>query len=416
MFNAKTVLSFGLLTLSLLDSVTSVPVRREVPQEHSHNAIIASVRTSLNTNNPAKIEDSVFGLLGDKAALEGAGSITDPECLQQATADQAFTNAKAAGDVEGMTNALIYRALERNTGSVGLQSNSCTTIQAVNPEIAAIKQHQDPASTNAAATNKAIALELAKQIASIGGNPQDALKSGTFAPGKIGDPTAKGNTCDVADDTEGCIFSQNLIVDDATAAEIDAAVQGISASTSSGSANASSSSSSTASASSDSAASSASSSDSNSASCSASSESSAAPAAAATGTSDAASSSSGSAASSSGIINTGPKCTDPGVKFGAGLGGRQATAFAFEADDPANSQAGSALNIGVILNAICTGLVNHCGFKNTDAVVTQCQQAETETKAQGNNGATADFWNAKFGIKTNFAALDTQAAAAKAGK
>lgn len=146
----------------------------------------------------------------------------DTDCLQQATADQAFTNAKADGDVQGMTDALIYRALERNSGSVGATTNACTSIQAVNPEIAAIQQHQDPASPSAAAVNKAIVLELAKQIASIGGNPLDALQSGTFAPGKIGDPTAKGNTCDVADDTEGCIFTQNLLVEDATEDEINA--------------------------------------------------------------------------------------------------------------------------------------------------------------------------------------------------
>ena len=94
-----------------------------------------------------------------------------------------------------MTAALIFRTLERNTGQVGLKSNSCTTIEAVNPEIAALQQHQDPASEGAAATNKAIVLELAKQIASVGGNAQDALQSGSFPPGKIGDPTAAGNTC-----------------------------------------------------------------------------------------------------------------------------------------------------------------------------------------------------------------------------
>lgn len=55
-----------------------------------------------------------------------------------------------------MTNALIYRALERNTGKVGLASVTCTAVKAVNPEIAAVSQHQDPASANAAATNKAI--------------------------------------------------------------------------------------------------------------------------------------------------------------------------------------------------------------------------------------------------------------------
>lgn len=84
----------------------------------------------------------------------------DLNCLQQATADQAFTNAKAAGqflflspskrglgaddlmsgDVTAMTDALIYRALERNTGSVGLASVLCTSVKAVNPEIAAVSQ------------------------------------------------------------------------------------------------------------------------------------------------------------------------------------------------------------------------------------------------------------------------------------
>ncbi len=64
----------------------------------------------------------------------------DTDCLQQATADQAFTNAKAAGDVQGMVDALIYRALERNSGSVGATTNACTSITAVNPEIAAVQQ------------------------------------------------------------------------------------------------------------------------------------------------------------------------------------------------------------------------------------------------------------------------------------
>lgn len=60
--------------------------------------------------------------------------------MQQATADQAFTNAKAARDVVGMTAALVYRALERNTGSVGQASVPCVKIKAVNPEIASIAQ------------------------------------------------------------------------------------------------------------------------------------------------------------------------------------------------------------------------------------------------------------------------------------
>ena len=82
-----------------------------------------------------------------------------------------------------------------------------------------------------ASTNKAITLELARQIASVGGDPQEALKSGTFAPGELDDPTAAGSSCNDADDALGCIFSKDLLVEDATAEEIDAAVaeEGVSA-------------------------------------------------------------------------------------------------------------------------------------------------------------------------------------------
>lgn len=219
---------FKSVCLALLYSAAlniAAPIlRREVPQEHSHENILILMRDAIATgSNPQNLGDPVFGLLGDAAAAGGLGDTTDPECLQQNTADLAFTNAKAAGNVTLMTAALIYRALERNTGAVGLQSNACTSTTAVNPEIAAISQHQDPASTNAAATNKAIVLTLAQQIASIGGNPLDALKSGTFAPGTIGDPTARGNTCDNIVD-EGCINADNLLVDDATSEEISQAV------------------------------------------------------------------------------------------------------------------------------------------------------------------------------------------------
>ena len=138
----ETLLS--ILALSAINQ--AAPVRmlygREVPQEHSHNTFLASVRTSLAANNPDNIQDPVFGLLGNAAAAAGQGSITDTDCLHQATADQAFTNAKAAGNVAGMTNALIYAALERNTGKVGQASLLCTAIKATNREIGAISQHQ----------------------------------------------------------------------------------------------------------------------------------------------------------------------------------------------------------------------------------------------------------------------------------
>ncbi|CZT11247.1 related to cell wall mannoprotein [Rhynchosporium graminicola] len=217
-----------LLAVFGLVSAAPAKLRREVPQELSHNKFLASVRKSLNLDNPDEIKDPVFGLLGNAAAAEGAGKITNLDCLHQATADRAFTNAKAAGDVQSQVDALIFAAIERNTGSVGLKSVLCTDA-AVNPEIQALTQHQDPASENAAADNKALVLTLAKEIATLGGDPLDALLSGTFAPGKIGDPTAAGNTCDVADDAEGCIFTQKLLVNDATEAEIQAAVSGVTA-------------------------------------------------------------------------------------------------------------------------------------------------------------------------------------------
>jgi hypothetical protein len=128
-----------------------------------------------------------------------------------------------------MVSALTYRAIERNTGSVGLASVICESITPVNPEIAALSQHQDPASDNAAAINKDITLNLAMQIAAVGGDPLEALLSGTFEPGEIGDPTAAGNTCNDENDDEGCIFTSNLLVPDASEDEILAAVQGIAA-------------------------------------------------------------------------------------------------------------------------------------------------------------------------------------------
>ncbi|KAI8285282.1 hypothetical protein K4K56_009625 [Colletotrichum sp. SAR 10_98] len=197
----------------------------EVPQEHSHEKYLRAVNALLKQDNPLNIQDAVFGLLGNAAAEAGAGDVTNLDCLHQATADSAFTAAKAANDVDGMASALVFRAVERNTGSVGLKSVLCDET-AQNPEIAALTQHQDPASEGAAATNKEITLELARQLAAVGADPMLALDSGTFEPGDPNDNTGAGNTCDDADDAEGCIFSQNLLVQDATAEEIQAAVDG----------------------------------------------------------------------------------------------------------------------------------------------------------------------------------------------
>jgi len=338
--------------------------RREVPQEHSHTSIITAVRKSLDISNPDNIEDLIFALLGNTAAAAGAGSVSDLDCLQQAVADQAFTNAKTAGDVNGMVNALLFRALERNTASVGATSANCTSLTAVNPEIAAISQHQDPASTGAAANNKAVVLALAQQIAAVGGDPQDALQSGTFAPGQIGDPTGAGNTCDVEGDVPGCIFTQNLLVDDATADEITAAAGGVSNTTSAATATAAST----------------------------------APAAVATNVA-AASTTSTSTNSSIGDFGS---CSVPQIQFGTGFDGRTETSY--EPVDEVSYNHGSADNIDIITQFICNTLTNTCGADQTakDTCATASTAADAQTKG---TGAQADAFNAVFGITTDFAAV-----------
>ncbi|KAJ7713365.1 hypothetical protein B0H14DRAFT_3099092 [Mycena olivaceomarginata] len=341
-----------------------------MPNIHSHQAILTAVQ-------------AIFGLLGNAAAAGGLGKLTDANCLQQATADQAFTNAKTAGDVDGQVSALIYRALERNSGTVVGTTTPCTTLQAVNPEIAAIQQHQDPASTNAAAVNKAIVLELAKQIASVGGNPQDALKSGTFAPGNPNDSTGKGNTCDDANDAIGCIVSQNL-VPDATADEINSAVAGVSAATTAAAAPSST----------DTSASDASS-----------------PEAA---TADSAVAATGTATSSSignfGMLiiflsrhrnSYGLQTNAPSPRSSLVLASTTARRPSFQPVDKTSFNHGSSQAISIITQAICDTLVNSCGADATAKAT--CAAAQTAANAAPpKTGIDADIFNGFFGIATNF--------------
>ena len=158
----------------------------EAPQEHSHEAIVQATQAMLELDNPLQIENAVFGLLGDAGAKSGAGSVTNLKCLQQNIADQAFTNAKAANSVAGMANALMFRALERNTTPVGGASEACDET-AVNPEVAAVTQHQDPASPEAAG-NKQVVLDLATQLQAVGADPNLAIQTGTFPAGTVSFP------------------------------------------------------------------------------------------------------------------------------------------------------------------------------------------------------------------------------------
>lgn len=135
---------------------------------------------------------------------------------QMAIADLAFTNAKKKHDLDGQVAALIYRALERNTAegsfavrphvgwltqspAEGAMSALCTSMEAVNPEIAALQQMQDPASTGAASHNQAIILELSRQISIVGGDPVEALDA---VPEDSSDTPGVGRPCSGSD----CIY------------------------------------------------------------------------------------------------------------------------------------------------------------------------------------------------------------------
>jgi hypothetical protein len=279
-----------------------------------------------------------------------------------------------------MTNALIYRALERNTGKIGLASVPCASIQAVNPEIAALQQHQDPAGEGAQELNKQIAAELARQIASIGGDPTLANEASTFAPGDLNDPTAAGNTCDDPNDDAGCINSLNLRVDDLSADEIATAVADVGGAGAAIAANQTV------------------------AACNvtapakgkdakaakgkaAKADKKAAPAAADSAAQADAQAVAGAAGADFGA------CSNPAINFGATSDGRQQDAF--EPADLSEFNHGSALNIAVISNFICSQLSSSC--KANAAAVSACEGAASA--AQGLVGAqAADAFNAAIGI------------------
>ena len=157
--------------------------KREVPQEHSHEGILRAANDALKLDNPLEIQDAVFSLLGNAAAALGAPNVENLDCLQQIVADQALTNAKAAGDLEAAANAILFRALEKNTLTVGEASPLCDEVP-VNAELVGIQQHQDPASPEAAG-NADIELAVAIALASIGADPLLALNTATFPPGEV---------------------------------------------------------------------------------------------------------------------------------------------------------------------------------------------------------------------------------------
>lgn len=288
-----------------------------------------------------------------------------------------------------MVDALVFRALERNSGAVGTASANCTSITAVNPEIAALSQHQDPASTGAAAINKQVALDLAVQIASVGGDPQIAIKSGTFQPGTIGDPTAAGFTCDDANDPDGCIFTQDLLVADVTADEIDAAVADAGVSTSTSSTSAADPCDSAAAAASTAATATTSTSD----PCDSAVATPTPSAAAADPCDDSSSSTTTTTTAATSSLDLGTCAgADPSIVFAAGFDGR--TEESFEPVDESTFNHGSADGINIITGFICQQLSDSC--KASATTLTACASASAAASTASGQAA-ADAWNAIMG-------------------
>ena len=94
---STTIVSLALIAVAQASNSHSfMKIKREVPQarrqschlstladdllpsqEHSHEQFLITVRASLQQNNPDRINDPVFGLLGAAAAAGGAGNIKD---------------------------------------------------------------------------------------------------------------------------------------------------------------------------------------------------------------------------------------------------------------------------------------------------------------------------------------------------
>ncbi|KAK4034867.1 hypothetical protein C8A01DRAFT_18374, partial [Parachaetomium inaequale] len=89
---------------------------------------------------------------------------------------------------------------------------------------------------------------------------------------------------------------------------------------------------------------------------------------------------------------------DPTIQFTGGLGGRPATEFTFQSNDPAiaaNQQ--EALNPNIITNRICDELTNICDANQ--AAKDLCEDAQAQIQALGTRDAsTAQAWNGLLGF------------------
>lgn len=198
------------LTLAACISTFTL-ILAETPQHISHEKLIVPIRDVLTRAGivknkaavkpppPARFPDPFFSILGDEKANEFSAD-GNGKCLQQDLADAAMTIAKSRGDKKLMGDAILFRAIERNTPAVGQASKLCDHVP-VNRELENVLQHQDPSSPGAAEHNKKVELEVAHQLSKLGLDPMLALETATFAPSK--DPSqGRGNTCN----EENCAF------------------------------------------------------------------------------------------------------------------------------------------------------------------------------------------------------------------
>jgi hypothetical protein len=89
---------------------------------------------------------------------------------------------------------------------------------------------------------------------------------------------------------------------------------------------------------------------------------------------------------------------DPTIKFEGGLGGRPATEFTFQSQDPKiEAIQQEALNPNIITNRICDELLNQCGANQ--AALDLCDSAQAEILALGTRDVTtAETWNELLGF------------------
>ncbi|KAG8957225.1 hypothetical protein FRC03_010360 [Tulasnella sp. 419] len=100
------------------------------------------------------------------------------------------------------------------------------------------------------------------------------------------------------------------------------------------------------------------------------------------------------------------KCTDPTIKVGFGLDGRQATDLVFINNNISEFPHGGALDIITITDFTCSNLINRCGLTANDEVYNACEVAEMVSNTYGNTGMAADVFNKALGFVTNYASVD----------